>query len=119
MLAVSGYLLSFAVSFWQRRRILRIVIEGWSADTRWGRLMLLLAAIGSAAAASIGSGTAIVLVRLHILPENVLLAYAGVWGGLVADMVIPQVVQDFSVAWIHLQIHRAEASQMGEVSKLV
>jgi len=111
VLAVGGYLLSFAVSFWQRRRILRVVVEGWSADTRWGQLMLLLSAIGPAVGASIGSGIGIVLVRLHVLPESILLTFAGVLGILVADMVLPQVVQDFSVAWIHFQIRRAEAKQ--------
>jgi hypothetical protein len=110
-LAVSGYILTFVLSFWQRRRILRVVVEGWSADTRWGRLMLRLAIIGPAAGASIGSGIGIILVRLHLLPESILIMSAGLVGVLVADMMVPQVVQDLSVAWIHLQIRRAEADQ--------
>lgn len=107
-LAVSGYLLTCALSFWQRRRILRVVVEGWSADTRWGRLMLRLAIVGPVAGASIGSGIGIILVRLHILPKSVLIASAGLVGILVGDMILPQVVQDFSVAWVHSQIHRTE-----------
>jgi len=110
-LAIGGYLLTFVLSFWQQRRILRVVVEGWSADTRWGKLMLRLAVIGPAVGASIGSGIGIILVRLHLLPEGILVASAGLVMILVANMIIPQVVQDFSVAWIHLQIHRTEANQ--------
>jgi hypothetical protein len=114
-LAVGGYILTFVLSFWQRRRILRVVVEGWSADTRWGRLMLRLAIIGPAAGASIGSGIGIILVRLHLLPESILIMSAGLVLVLVADMMVPQVVQDFSVARIHLQIRKAEVD--GEVEQ--
>jgi fumarate reductase subunit D len=110
-LAVGGYLLAFVLSFLQRQRILRVVVEGWSADTRWGRLMLRLAVIGPAAGASIGSGIGIILVRLHLLPESILITSAGLVGVLVADMMVPQVVQDFSVAWTHLQIRRTDMGQ--------
>jgi xanthosine utilization system XapX-like protein len=109
-LAVSGYLLAFVLAFLQRRRIVRVVVEGWSADTRQGRLMLRLAVMGPAMGASIGSAIGIILVRLHVLPASILLASAGLVGILVAGMIVPQVVQDFSVAWIHLQIRRAEAN---------
>jgi hypothetical protein len=111
VLAIGGYVLTFFVSFWQRRRILRSLVEGWSADTRWGRLMLRLAAIGPAVGASIGSGIGIALVRLHILPGNILLAYAGLTGILVAGIMVPQVISDLSVAWIHWQIRRVEMNQ--------
>jgi hypothetical protein len=107
-LAVSGYLLTFVISFWRRQRILRVVVEGWSADTQWGRLVLRLAVIGPVAGASVGSGIGIILVRLHVLPKNILVVSAGLVGILVADMIIPQVVQDLSVAWVHSQIHRTE-----------
>jgi hypothetical protein len=113
-LAVSGYLLAFVLAFLQRQRVLRVVVEGWSADTRWGRLMLHLVVIGPAAGASIGSGIGIILVRLHLLPESILIMSAGLVSVLVADMIIPQVVQDFSVAWIHLQARRAEADQTSQ-----
>ncbi len=109
-LAVGGYFLAFVLSFFQQRHILRVVVEGWSADTQWGRLMLRLAVIGPAAGASIGSGIGIILVRLHVLPESILIASAGLVGILVAGMIMPQVVQDFSVMWVHLQIRRTEAN---------
>lgn len=111
VLTVAGYLLTFVVSFWQRRRILHVKVEGWSADTQWSRLMLRLAFIGPAAGAAIGSGLTIAVVRLHALPENMLFAFGGLLGILIANMIVPQVVQDLSVAWIHLKIRRTEANQ--------
>jgi hypothetical protein len=113
--AVGGYLLALVFSLSQRRRILRVVVEGWSADTRWGKLMLRLAFVGPVVGASIASGVGIILVRLQILPASILLASAGLVGILVAYMVIPQVVQDFSVARIHFQIRRIEANHTMEV----
>jgi hypothetical protein len=111
VLAVAGYLLTFAVSFCQRRRILRVKVEGWSADTQWGRLMLCLAVIGPAAGAAIGSTIGIAVARLHVLSESVVGIVVGLLGILIADMVVPQVVQDLLVAWIHLQIRRTEMNQ--------
>lgn len=108
VLAGAGYLLAFVVSFCQRKRILRVIVEGWSADTRWGRLMLRLAAIGPVAGASIGVGLTRAVVRLRIVPENVLFVFGGLVGILVAYAIVPQIIHDFSVAWIHLQIRRAE-----------
>ena len=70
--------------------------------------------IGPAAGASLGSGIGLFLVRLHVLPESILIASAGLVGNLMAAIIVPQVVQDFSVAWIHLQTHRAEADQAAE-----
>ena len=114
MLTVGGYLLTFVLSFAQRRRILRVLVQGWSTDSRWGRWMFHLALIGPAAGASLGSGIGLFLVRLHVLPESILIASAGLVGNLMAAIIVPQVVQDFSVAWIHLQTHRAEADQAAE-----
>ncbi len=111
VLAIGGYLLTFVVSLCQRRRILRVKAEGWSADTQWGRLMLRLAVIGPAAGAAIGSTIGIAVARLHVLSESAVGIVVGLLGILLADMAVPQIVQDLSVAWIHLQIRRTEMDQ--------
>jgi hypothetical protein len=113
-LVIGGYLLALVLAFVERRRIVRVVVEGWSADTRWGKTMLRLAIIGPAAGASIGSSVGIILVRLHILPEGILLASAGLVLIMAAVMIVPQVIQDFSVAWIHLQNRESKENHIIE-----
>jgi hypothetical protein len=107
-LAVAGYLMAFVLSFWHRRRILRVKVERWLVDIREGRLMLRLAIVGPVVGASIGSAIGIILVRLGLLPVNILVASAGFVGILVADMIAPAVVQDFAVAHIHWRARQAE-----------
>lgn len=111
-LVVGGYLLAFLVSCWQWRRIL-CLLELWSPETRWGKLMLRLAAIGPAAI-SIGSVIGLLMGRLHILPKSIACAHVGLLGILIAYVTVPYVVLYFSKAWIHLQIYRAEAKQAAE-----
>jgi hypothetical protein len=111
VLAGAGYLLAFAASIWQRRRILQLKLGGWSADTRWGGVMLRPAVIGPVAGASVGSGIVIGLVRLHILPQEVLFVLGGVLGALIAYMIVPQVVLDLQVAWIHGMCREKEKQQ--------
>jgi hypothetical protein len=113
-LAVSAYLLCFVISFLQRRRIRLVLVRGWSRDSRWGRWMLRLAVIGPAAGASWGAAVAILLVRLEILPLGIAAASLGLMGILIAMIPVPQVVMDWSVAWIHLEMRRAEADQAAE-----
>ena len=76
--------------------------------------MLRLAVIGPAAGASWGSAVGVFLVRLKILPLGIAAASLGLMGVLLAMMPVPQVVMDWSVAWIHLEMRRAEADQAAE-----
>ena len=107
-LAVSVYGLTYILSFWQRRRISHVRLVGWSPDTQWGRLMLRIGAIGPAVAASTCSAITIIVVRLHIVPKSIAIAFFGTLGVIVVCMMIPQIVHDFLLARIHLQIYRSE-----------
>lgn len=105
-LAVGVYGLAYAFSFWQRRRICHVRVEGYSPDTRWGRLMLRLAVIGPATAAATCSAITSVLARLHIVPKSVVAGFFGTLAIVLASIMVPQIVYDFTAAWIHLRIHR-------------
>ena len=111
-LAVAVYVLVSAFSFWQRRLICRVMVEGWSSNTRWGRLMLRLVVIGPVTAATTCSIIGIALARSHILPRSIAAVLFGTLGVVLACVIVPFVVYDFSAAWIHLQIRRAEAKQV-------
>ena len=112
--AIGGYLLAFIFSLLKQRRLLRVVVEGWSADSRQGRWMLRLAFLGPVIGASIASGIGIILVRLHVLPTGFLMASVGLVAILTAFLIVPQIVQDFSVAWIHFQIRKTMAPPAAE-----
>ncbi len=110
-LGVAVYVVVGTFSAWQRRLICRVMVEGWTSDTRLGRLMLRLAAIGPVTAATTCSAIGIALARLHILPRSIAAILLGTLGIVLACAIVPFVVYDFSAAWIHLQVHRAEAKQ--------
>jgi hypothetical protein len=107
-LVVGVYGLTGILSFWQRRRIGHVRLVGGAPDTQWGRLILRIGAIGSPVAASTCSAITILLARLHVVSKGVAAAFFGTLGVIVACVMIPQVVYDFLLAWVHLQIYGSE-----------
>jgi hypothetical protein len=113
-LAVGTYCLAYLLSFWRRRHICHVRIVGYSPDTQWGRLMLRVGAIGPAVMASTCSAITIILARLQIVPKGVAAGFFGTLAVVLSAMIVPQVVYDFTAAWIHWQIYKTEANQAAQ-----
>ena len=107
-LIVGGYFAIFILSFWQRRHILLVAVRGWSSGTPWGRFMLRLTTVGPVVGSLIGSGIALLLVRLHLLPVSAGVASAGLVAVAVAYMTVPTVIQAILVSRIHWQKEKEE-----------
>ena len=113
-LVVAVYGLIYVFSLWQRQRICHTKIEGWSPNTRWGRIMHRLGAIGPAAAASVCSALTIATVRLNIVPKSIGAGFFGILGVVLACLIVPQVIYDLIVARVHFRLHRTEGGTSDE-----
>jgi hypothetical protein len=103
---VGGYSLLYLFSFWQKRFISHVRLEGWPTDSQWKRSLIQLGGVGSVGLIATCSSMASLLARLRIVPAGVAYIVIGMSSIVLASVTVPVIVFCFIEAWVHLQIAR-------------